>query len=67
MKDRDASMKLIEEILSKTNLNLAYKKVVSNKGAEGIDGVSVSELKEYIKCYIGISIRSKSSFNRTIK
>ena len=30
-------MELIEVILSKENLNRAYKKVVANKGAGGVD------------------------------
>ena len=34
-------MELIEVILSKENLNRAYKKVVANKGASGVDGVTV--------------------------
>ena len=33
-------MELIEVILSKENLNRAYKKVVANKGASGVDGVT---------------------------
>ena len=37
-------MELIEVILSKENLNRAYKKVVANKGAGGVDGVTVEEL-----------------------
>lgn len=42
-------MELIEVILSKENLNRAYKKVVSNKGASGVDGVTVEELGDYIR------------------
>ena len=34
---------LIEVILSKENLNRAYKKVVANKGASGVDGVTVEK------------------------
>ena len=41
-------MELIEVILSKENLNRAYKKVVANKGAGGVDGVTVEELGNYI-------------------
>ena len=37
-------MELIEVILSKENLNRAYKKVVANKGASGVDGVTVTSL-----------------------
>ena len=40
---------LLEKILSKDNMNAAYKRVCANKGAGGVDGVSVEELGEYIK------------------
>lgn len=42
-------MELIEVILSKENLNRAYKKVIANKGASGVDGVTVEELGAYIR------------------
>lgn len=44
-------MELLEKILSKQNLNLAYKQVYKNKGASGVDGVTVDELFTYIKEY----------------
>ena len=37
------------KVLSAGNLLLAYKKVVSNKGAPGIDGVTVGELKDFCR------------------
>ena len=43
------TMKLIEEITSRENLNRAYKKVVKNKGASGIDEMTVKELGDYIR------------------
>ena len=42
-------MELIEVITSKENLNRAYKKVVENKGAGGIDEMTVAELGDYIR------------------
>lgn len=42
-------MELIEKILSKENLNEAYLQVFRNKGAAGVDGVRVEELKDYLK------------------
>ena len=42
-------MELLEKVLSKENLNLAYKQVYKNKGASGVDGVTVDELFSYIK------------------
>ena len=41
--------KLLEKILSKDNMNAAYKRVCANKGAGGIDEVTVEELGNYIK------------------
>lgn len=40
---------LLEKILDYENLNQAFKKVKSNKGAGGIDGMSVDELLPYLK------------------
>lgn len=40
---------MLERILARDNLNEAYKKVKSNKGAGGIDGMSVDELLPYLK------------------
>ena len=41
--------KLMEKILSNDNLNRAYKKVKSNKGAGGVDGMNVDELLSFLK------------------
>ncbi|MGB8450927.1 MAG: reverse transcriptase domain-containing protein, partial [Anaerocolumna sp.] len=43
------TMELMEVILTKENLNRAYKKVVANKGASGIDEITVEELGSYIR------------------
>ena len=40
---------LLEKILSKDNMNLAYKRVKANKGASGIDNMQVDELLQYLK------------------
>ncbi len=50
--------KLLEEILSKENLEKACTAVVRNNGASGIDGMKVDELKGYI-CEHGESITQK--------
>ena len=39
---------MIEQVLKRENLNRAYAKVVSNKGAGGVDGLQVSDLKAYL-------------------
>ncbi len=41
-------MKLIEEILEKSNVRAAVNRVVSNKGAAGIDGMEVDALRDYM-------------------
>jgi len=43
------TMALMDVILSKDNLNRAYKKVKANKGASGVDNQSVEELGSYLK------------------
>lgn len=40
---------LLERILDRNNLNMAYKRVKSNKGAGGVDKMSVDELLPYLK------------------
>ena len=40
---------MLEKILCEENIRLAQKKVYSNKGASGIDGVTTQELEEYMK------------------
>lgn len=43
------AMELMEVITSKENLNRAYKQVVKNKGAGGVDEMTVKELGNYIR------------------
>ncbi len=40
---------LLEWILSRDNLNLAYKRVKANKGSHGVDGMKVDELLSFLK------------------
>ncbi|MBZ2385910.1 group II intron reverse transcriptase/maturase [Anaerococcus murdochii] len=40
---------LIEKILHRDNLNEAFKRVKSNKGTAGIDGITTEELLEHLK------------------
>lgn len=42
-------MELLEQILSNQNMNEAYLRVYRNKGVSGVDGITVDELKEYLK------------------
>ena len=41
--------KLLEEILSKDNIDLAIKRVKSNKGAPGVDSIKTDEVENYFK------------------
>jgi len=41
--------RLLEEILDRSNMNKAYKRVKLNKGSHGIDGMSVDELLHFLK------------------
>lgn len=41
--------RLIEEIVSRGNMMAAYSKVVTNKGAPGVDNMPVTELKGYLQ------------------
>lgn len=42
-------MDLLEQILNNQNMNEAYLRVYRNKGTSGVDGITVDELKEYLK------------------
>jgi len=45
----EAMSELLEKILSDENMKQAQKRVYANKGASGVDGVTVQELEEYLK------------------
>jgi RNA-directed DNA polymerase len=38
----------MEEVLDKTNLQLALSRVIANKGAAGVDGMTVEQLPDYL-------------------
>ena len=40
---------MLERILSDDNIKTAYKRVYANKGAGGVDGVTINELEEYMQ------------------
>lgn len=64
------TMELMEVILTKENLNRAYKKVVANKGARGIDEVTVEELGSYIRENqesIISSLRNRTYFPKPVR
>ena len=47
--EKDGANKLLEEILHRDNLNIAYLRVKRNGGAPGIDGMTVEEMLPYLK------------------
>ena len=47
--DNQETKHMMEEILGKENLKAALKAVLRNKGAPGIDGMTVEELPEFLK------------------
>ena len=49
-KEKDSARpELLEKILYKDNLNRAYKRVKANRGAPGIDGITVDEIAAYLR------------------
>lgn len=44
-------MKLMEKILSQENLEMAIRKVKQNKGAPGIDRMTVQEIEYWFEKY----------------
>lgn len=41
----------MEQVVERSNLQLAYQRVVENKGAAGVDGLSVAEFKDWLKVH----------------
>ena len=48
-KAKEEAPSLIEEVLRRENVLQAYKRVVANSGAPGVDGVTVDELMAYCR------------------
>ncbi len=58
MRTKAESGGLMEAVVERRNLQLAYQRVVENKGAAGVDGITVAELKDHLKQHWP-SIRAK--------
>ena len=51
-KERDsAEPDILGKILDKDNLNRAFKRVKANKGAPGVDGMTIDETFRYLRQY----------------
>ena len=48
-KTQPEGMGLLEEVLRRENMLSAFRRVLSNKGAPGIDGMTVEQLGDYLK------------------
>ena len=53
-----ATMHLMEEVCERENLEAAWKRVRSNKGSPGVDGMTIDDAKDYLRAHWP-SIRSK--------
>jgi RNA-directed DNA polymerase len=46
---RPEESQLMEAVVARENMFRAYERVVSNKGAAGVDGMTVEQLKPYLQ------------------
>ncbi|MDQ0215309.1 retron-type reverse transcriptase, partial [Oikeobacillus pervagus] len=49
--EKQDGINLIEQVVSDSNLWNAYEKVFANKGAPGVDGITVYQLKSHMSKY----------------
>jgi group II intron reverse transcriptase/maturase len=49
--ERNGAGSLLAKVLDKNNLNRAYKRVKENRGAPGVDGMTVDELLDFLKAH----------------
>src|SRR5919201_5275790 len=42
---------LMERVVERSNMRLAYQRVIQNKGAPGVDGLTVAELQDWLKVH----------------
>ena len=47
--EKNGANSLLEKILDRDNLNIAYKRVKQNGGAAGVDGMAVEEMYPYLR------------------
>ena len=61
---------LLDRILSKSNLRMAYDRVVSNRGSSGVDGINVEELKAHLQQHwpqIEVALRKGTYFPQAVR
>ena len=49
MEPFDPNERLLEKILSKENMAMAWKRVKANQGAPGVDGISIEQFPEHTR------------------
>jgi RNA-directed DNA polymerase len=49
MKEQDSHENLLERILSSDNMHRAWKRVKENKGAPGVDKMTIEEMLDYLR------------------
>lgn len=64
VKEQDGA-DLLERILNRDNLNRAYERVRANKGAPGIDGMTVEEALPWLREHIGRNFWKASARGNT--
>src|SRR5689334_19651694 len=47
----EAGTRLMDDAVSRDNMMAAYERVVSNKGAPGVDGMTVEQLEGHLKAH----------------
>ena len=48
LRARDAGRDLLSQVLEKQNMESAWKRVKSNRGAAGVDGLDIAQTKRYL-------------------
>lgn len=46
--DSHSGIELMEEVVSRPNMTKAYKRVVANKGAPGVDGMKIEDFRKHL-------------------
>src|SRR3972149_1470343 len=49
LRTKAESSELMEAVVERGNLMLAYQRVVRNKGAAGVDGIGITAVKNHVK------------------
>ena len=55
--NRQNDISLIDRVVDKYNMERAIEKVGKNKGAPGVDGMTVDELEEHMQTYGSAIVR----------